>query len=55
MMDSQEKDLETGKMEEVNKVEDTLTEAEGTVEAPAVETQADGEAPTEADAPAAPS
>ena len=40
MMDSQEKDLETGKMEEVNKVEDTLTEAEGTVEAPAVETQA---------------
>ena len=52
MMDSQEKDLETGKMEEVNKVEDTLTEAEGTVEAPAVETQADGEAPTEAEAPA---
>ena len=51
-MDSQEKDLETGKMEEVNKVEDTLTEAEGTVEAPAVETQADGEAPTEAEAPA---
>ena len=52
MMDSQEKDLETGKMEEVNKVEDTLTEAEGTVEAPAVETQADGEAPTEAEVPA---
>ena len=47
MMDSQEKDLETGKMEEVNKVEEPLTVAEEPTETSEVETPADDEAPAE--------
>ena len=45
MMDSQEKDLETGKIEEVNKVEEPLTAATEPVETSEVETPADTEAP----------
>ena len=47
MMDSQEKDLETGKMEEVNKVEEPLTVAEEPTETSEVETPADDEATAE--------
>ena len=45
MMDSQEKDLETGKIEEVNKVEEPLTAAIEPMETSEVETPADNEAP----------
>ena len=45
MMDSQEKDLETGKIEEVNKVEEPLTAAIEPEETSEVETPADNEAP----------
>lgn len=45
MMDSQEKDLETGKIEEVNKVEEPLTAAIEPGETSEVETPADNEAP----------
>ena len=44
-MDSQEKDLETGKIEEVNKVEEPLTAAIEPEETSEVETPADNEAP----------
>ena len=44
-MDSQEKDLETGKIEEVNKVEEPLTAAIEPMETSEVETPADNEAP----------
>ena len=44
-MDSQEKDLETGKIEEVNEVEEPLTAAIETEETSEVETPADNEAP----------
>lgn len=44
-MDSQEKDLETGKIEEVNKVEEPLTAAIESEETSEVETSADNEAP----------
>ena len=48
MMDSQEKDLETGKIEEVNKVEEPLTATEEPASEPSeVETTADSEAPVE--------
>ena len=47
-MDSQEKDLETGKIEEVNKVEEPLTATEEPASEPSeVETTADSEAPVE--------
>ena len=45
MMDSQEKDLETGKIEEVNKVEEPLTAAIEPEVTSEVETPADNEAP----------
>ena len=44
-MDAQEKDLETGKIEEVNKVEEPLTAAIEPEETSEVETPADNEAP----------